>query len=855
MRQAIDTKPPQPPGAAVADPPRWDGATPQLQVSLAQEETAPAGILRDLWVRYANTVGTQALTAGFGLVSGLLLPRLLGPNGRGELAAATLWPITLVFLTTLGIDRAAVFFAAKHRQDVSSVASACLALGGAQSLLVFISGHVVIPLALRSYGQGLVRLGLVFLLCAPFVQAANLQSNLFLGRLETRSYNACRAIAPAFYAASVAALFLLRLPSVPAVVALQLLGYAAAAWFTTRFLLRKLRPRWNWDPAAVRDMLKYGAKTHAGQLTYFMNQRLDQLLISLFLPAAQLGIYVGAVAFADALLIIPRAIGAVTLATGSNCDSAGAWRWARRSLLLTFLWLAPASIALWFLTPFVIPRLFGAAFGPSVLPCRILIFGSCAMGFSTVLYEVARSINRPEIPSYAELAGLAVTVCLLAAFLKPYGIIGAAIASTAAYTVTAAFTLGYLLRARVASILQKARRERGGLGPQAVGAGAETSDPVLLVTNMPAPYRIPLWNHLNRLCGGGLKVLFTECRWPHRSWSVPADEMHFNWRFLLEGENPALLNRGIRVALAMLAVLSRSQPRTVISGGYDTLAAWMSFAWCKVFGVRFIMWTESNARDQRRPGKFKEWLKRRIVSASDAIAVPGRAAADYARMLGASGGKISIVRNGFDVDFFARESGKIDRAMEKELHGFPPKLILYSGRLIRLKGVFVLLEAFQRISAELPEVGLLVVGHGPEGSAMQDFCREAGLGQVFFEGPQPYDRMPYFYALADILVLPTFSDSYSYVVTEAFACGVPAVVSRAAGVREDLLVEGRTGLTVEPGDAADVADKVLRVLRDNDLRTRMSSCCREMVQGHTAEYTARRLLGVALARGTEGVVS
>jgi Na+-driven multidrug efflux pump len=67
------------------------------------------------------------------------------------------------------------------------------------------------------------------------------------------------------------------------------------------------------------------------------------------------------------------------------------------------------------------------------------------VGLSTVLYEAARSVNRPEIPSYAELAGLAVTVALLAALLKTDGIIGAAIASTAAYAFTLAFMLGYLL--------------------------------------------------------------------------------------------------------------------------------------------------------------------------------------------------------------------------------------------------------------------------------------------------------------------------------------------------------------------------------------------------------------------------
>jgi O-antigen/teichoic acid export membrane protein len=407
--------------------------------------------IRNLLFRYSDTLATQVLTAGFGVISGILLPRLLGPRGRGELAAVTLWPLALVFVSSLGIDRAAVFFAAKHRQNATPIASGCLAFAGAQSLLVYVAGLFVIPIALRSYGPGAIKLGIICLLCAPLALATNLQCNLLLGHLETRSYNLCRTISPASYALAVVGLFLLKLPSVTAVVVLQLLSYGLAAWLGTRMVLGKLRPSWHWDPGVIKAMLKYGAKTHAGQLSYFMNQRLDQLLISLFLPGAQLGIYVAAVAFTDGLLIIPRAIGAVTLATGSNCDAAGAWRWARRSLFLTLLYLAPAAIALWFWSPFLIPFLFGAAFSASVVPCRILVFGSCAMGLSTVLYEAARSVNRPEIPSYAELAGLVATVGLLATLLKPYGIIGAAISSTIAYAVSLGLVGAYGLHWRRAT--------------------------------------------------------------------------------------------------------------------------------------------------------------------------------------------------------------------------------------------------------------------------------------------------------------------------------------------------------------------------------------------------------------------
>lgn len=371
-------------------------------------------------------------------------------------------------------------------------------------------------------------------------------------------------------------------------------------------------------------------------------------------------------------------------------------------------------------------------------------------------------------------------------------------------------------------------------------------DGVAVLTNVPAPYRIPVWNHLNDLLGGRITVLFTMTSWPQRSWTVPVDEMNFDWEFLVNDGGSQSILREIKVAVAMLLFLLHSRPAVVICGGYDSLAAWMSFAWCKLFASRFILWMESNARDHRRSGRLKTWLKSLIVSQANAIATPGKASVEYAQVLGADERKICVVGNNFDIEFFVREAEKVDATREKKRRGYPSKIILYCGRLVPHKGISTLMEAFRAVSPELPDVGLVIVGQGPEEGAIRDFCRNAGLKQVYLEGPQPYKRMPYYYSLADMLVLPTLSDPYGFVVMEAFACGVPAIVSRVAGVCEDLIVEGETGFTVEPGDALGLGIKIIQLLRDEDLRIRMGNACRARIQGRTADCTARKFLDVAM---------
>jgi glycosyltransferase involved in cell wall biosynthesis len=376
-----------------------------------------------------------------------------------------------------------------------------------------------------------------------------------------------------------------------------------------------------------------------------------------------------------------------------------------------------------------------------------------------------------------------------------------------------------------------------------------SAGPLVVLTNIPAPYRIPAWNHLAKLVDGNLTVCFTARSEPGRAWSVPVEEMAFEWRFLSNSTRNSLIG-GWKSAGAMLAFLFRRQPRAVVCGGYDSIASWVTFLWCKTLRRRFVLWIESNARDRRRRSAVRRFLKRLIVSHSDAIASSGKATNDYVVGLGAGRDRIFAAPLSADTDFFARESARVDAARERRLRGYSPKLTLYAGRLVLEKGVMTLLKAFRTVAAQREDVGLLVVGHGPARREMESFCRDAGLDRVYFLGGQDYRRMPYVYALAHLLVLPTFSDPWGLVVNEAFACGVPAVVSRAAGVCDDLIIEGRTGFSVDPHDERGLARTILTLLGDDALRSAMSANCRQIIRRYSPQACAEGLLAAAQSEVT-----
>jgi len=370
------------------------------------------------------------------------------------------------------------------------------------------------------------------------------------------------------------------------------------------------------------------------------------------------------------------------------------------------------------------------------------------------------------------------------------------------------------------------------------------TDDLFVLTNIPAPYRVPVWNCLSQLVPGRLKVFFitsSDARW---SWVTPIGEMMFPWRFLGRGPN-RLLTEAL-AAIHMTVQLARTRPQTIICGGYDSLAAWVCFLWCKVFRRRFVLWLESTARDARKPGRAKKWLKEFFVSRADGIAAAGKATVEYVKGLGATDGRIFLAPMSTDNQFFARQAAEVQRERAKCEKGYPGLLILYAGRLVREKGVHTLLQAFARVLSELPDAGLLIAGDGPERKSMEDFCRRANLRHVYFLGARQYHEMPSVYALADVLALPTYSDPWGMVVNEAFACGVPAVVSSVAGSCDDLIRDGETGFAVQAGDPLELADRILRILRDPALRARLSANCRSLIQKYSPQACAQGLLEAAL---------
>lgn len=166
----------------------------------------------------------------------------------------------------------------------------------------------------------------------------------------------------------------------------------------------------------------------------------------------------------------------------------------------------------------------------------------------------------------------------------------------------------------------------------------------------------------------------------------------------------------------------------------------------------------------------------------------------------------------------------------------PVPTVTFAGRMVREKGVDVLLDAFSQVLIRHPEARLHLAGEGPERSALQARARGLGLdGAVSWPGRLPHEHLMPLRARAWVDVTPSrWAEPFGITVPEAMMLGVATIASDLGGLR-DTLVDGETGLAVPAGDVKALAAALDRILGDRDLALRMGHAGRERA---LAEFSA-----------------
>lgn len=263
----------------------------------------------------------------------------------------------------------------------------------------------------------------------------------------------------------------------------------------------------------------------------------------------------------------------------------------------------------------------------------------------------------------------------------------------------------------------------------------------------------------------------------------------------------------------------------------------------------------------RVPGRLPvtNLAARRVLrAAAGVVAFGGYPAAECRH---AAGAPLAILELpcGVDTNRFAPLDSESTALVRKRYHLDPDRpLVLGQSRLVPRKGFDVLIDAVARLDSDIQ---LAIGGSGRDRQRLERRVRERGVAdRVRFLGRVPEGELGEVFAMADVFAMLCRDDrwggleaeGFGIVFVEAAASGVPAVAGRSGGSHE-AVIDGETGFVVEPRDVAAVAGAIDRLLRDDDLRARMSAAAlqrarRELGYDHLVPPLAR------LARGDLSVM-
>jgi rhamnosyl/mannosyltransferase len=221
------------------------------------------------------------------------------------------------------------------------------------------------------------------------------------------------------------------------------------------------------------------------------------------------------------------------------------------------------------------------------------------------------------------------------------------------------------------------------------------------------------------------------------------------------------------------------------------------------------------------------------------IVVPSPQLMRTSPILAAHGEKCAVVPFGVAAENFrlTPEIAKAAVALRERLVGDASRgvVFLFVGKFRYYKGLPVLLEAFRRLASRVPAARLLLVGDGPEKSALQAEASRSGLAHcVHFAGPLSDGELVACYHACDVLVLPSVkrSEAFGLVLLEAMACGKPVVSTELGTATSWVNQTERTGLVVPPGDAAALEHALERLARNASLRAALGENAGARIRAH-----------------------
>lgn len=346
-----------------------------------------------------------------------------------------------------------------------------------------------------------------------------------------------------------------------------------------------------------------------------------------------------------------------------------------------------------------------------------------------------------------------------------------------------------------------------------------------VVSNVPTPYRI----HLHRRLAAEIPELQLHSFFTHGradfNWEVrDAEVINPIW---LGGADESIRGAGrlrnwpreFGKASRIIEHVRARGITTLLVNGYNDLTRLRLIRWCRRHGVHVFVRGDSNIKGDSPRTTAHAWVKRRVlrwvVRSCDAMMPMGRLGQEYFEKYGADPARCFWVPYEPDYDIFASADPASIESFRVE-HGLASgrRHLLFGGRLVPVKRVDLLIDAFARIAGQRDCWDLVIAGAGILHDELKTRVPDALADRVRWLGFLEVDPMRVAYQVADVVVLPSDYEPWALVINEAMAAGRPVVASDVVGAAWDMVKDRESGRLFRAGDVVALTEALLDVTDD-----------------------------------------
>jgi glycosyltransferase involved in cell wall biosynthesis len=361
---------------------------------------------------------------------------------------------------------------------------------------------------------------------------------------------------------------------------------------------------------------------------------------------------------------------------------------------------------------------------------------------------------------------------------------------------------------------------------------------LVIITNMLAPYRIPLFEIISAHPRIELQVIVMDFvsaerkAWRTKQYTFPCTIL----------KKKTISCRGLRydLPLNLLKVLMTLKPDVIVSVGFS-LSSIVAVLYSRFNKVFFYIWNAETILSYKmtRTGFAQDCIRKLLIRFSSMFLAYGPDAKEYLLSFGVEEKKVHVVNNICDAEPF------LQTKREWKYKDFVT--ILYVGSLIDLKNINRLLQAYKETATSYTNMRLKLVGDGPLRSEVEAFRKECDYLDIVIQGEMPSTEIPMIMSEADFLVHPSVYDRWPHVILEAMATGLPILCSNAAGIPPYIVKDGENGYYFNPNLVEDIRDAMVKMMKNRNRWAQMGEKSLAIAKEHSIEKSANLFIDAILA--------